>query len=96
MTEVSEQRMKLRIEYSRETDLIFIDNIPAYADWLEKKLALRQHDDERSFSQELPEIGEMVMVSDYGKIWILHKVTDIINGKVKTDVGTFNYFERLR
>lgn len=34
--------MKLRIEYSRETDLIFSDNIPAYADWLENKLALRQ------------------------------------------------------
>lgn len=42
MTKVSEQRMKLRIEYSRETDLIFSDNIPAYADWLEQKLALRQ------------------------------------------------------
>jgi len=38
---VSEERMKLRIEYSRETDLIFSDNIPAYADWLENKLALR-------------------------------------------------------
>ena len=44
MNKVSEQRMKLRIEYSRETDLIFSDNIPAYADWLEKKLALSQHD----------------------------------------------------
>ena len=42
MTKVNEQRIKLRIEYSRETDLIFSDNIPAYADWLEKKLALRQ------------------------------------------------------
>ena len=42
MTKVSEQRMKLRIEYSRETDLIFSENIPAYADWLEKKLTLRQ------------------------------------------------------
>ena len=42
MTKVSEQRMKLRIEYSRETDLIFSDNIPAYADWLEKKLALNK------------------------------------------------------
>lgn len=54
----------------------------------------------QGFSQErpieLPKIGEMVMVSDYGKIWILHKVTDIVNGKVKTDVGIFNYFERLR
>ena len=40
MTKVSEQRMKLRIEYSRETDFVFSDNIPAYADWLEKKLAL--------------------------------------------------------
>lgn len=43
MTKVSEQRMKLRIEYSRETDLTFSDNIPSYADWLEKKLALSQH-----------------------------------------------------
>lgn len=42
MNKVSEERMKLRIEYSRETDLIFSDNIPAYADWLENKLALRQ------------------------------------------------------
>ena len=42
MNKVSEERMKLRIEYSRETDLIFIDNIPAYADWLENKLALHQ------------------------------------------------------
>jgi hypothetical protein len=44
MNKVSEERMKLRVEYSRETDLIFSDNIPAYADWLEKKLALSQHD----------------------------------------------------
>jgi hypothetical protein len=42
MKPVSEERMRLRIEYSRETDLIFSDNIPAYADWLEKRLALRQ------------------------------------------------------
>jgi len=42
MNKVGEERMKLRIEYSRETDLIFSDNIPAYADWLENKLALRQ------------------------------------------------------
>ncbi len=38
-TTVSDERMKLRVMYSRETDLIFSDNIPAYADWLEKKLA---------------------------------------------------------
>lgn len=38
-TKVSHERMKLRVQYSRETDLIFSDNIPAYADWLEKKLA---------------------------------------------------------
>jgi hypothetical protein len=44
MNKVSEERIKLRIEYSRETDLIFSDNIPAYADWLEEKLALSQHD----------------------------------------------------
>jgi hypothetical protein len=42
MKPVSEERMRLRLEYSRETDLIFSDNIPAYADWLEKKLALSQ------------------------------------------------------
>jgi hypothetical protein len=39
MKQVSEERMRLRIEYSRETDLIFSDNIPSYADWLEKRLA---------------------------------------------------------
>lgn len=44
MNQVSEDRIKLRIEYSRETDLIFSDNIPAYADWLEKKLASIQQD----------------------------------------------------
>jgi hypothetical protein len=42
MKQVSEERIRLRVEYSRETDLIFSDNIPAYADWLERKLALRQ------------------------------------------------------
>jgi len=36
---VSENRMKLRIEYARETDKIFSDNIPLYADWLEERLA---------------------------------------------------------
>ena len=36
---VSEERMKLRIDYSRETDIVYSDNIPAYADWLEKKLS---------------------------------------------------------
>jgi hypothetical protein len=40
MSTVSEERMRLRIEYSRETNLIFSDNIPAYADWLEKRLAV--------------------------------------------------------
>ena len=44
MKKVSEERMRLRVEYSRETDLIFSDNIPAYADWLEKKLALIYED----------------------------------------------------
>ena len=44
MNKVSKERMKLRVEYTRETDLMFSDNIPAYADWLEKKLALSQHD----------------------------------------------------
>ena len=32
-------RIRLRIEYARETDKLFSDNIPAYADWLEVKLA---------------------------------------------------------
>jgi hypothetical protein len=32
-------RIKLRIEYARETNKLFSDNIPLYADWLEKKLA---------------------------------------------------------
>lgn len=39
MTKVSKERMELRVIYSRETDLIFSDNIPLYADWLEKKLS---------------------------------------------------------
>jgi hypothetical protein len=52
MNKVSEQRIKLRIDYSRETDLVFSDNIPAYADWLEKKLALSQHDVSKSVSLE--------------------------------------------
>jgi hypothetical protein len=36
---VNENRIKLRLQYSRETDLLFSENIPLYADWLEKKLA---------------------------------------------------------
>ena len=39
MKKVSEARMYLRVEYTRETDEIFSDNIPKYADWLEAKLA---------------------------------------------------------
>lgn len=39
MTQVSIERMQLRVEYTRETDLLFSDNIPKYADWLEIKLA---------------------------------------------------------
>ncbi len=42
MEQVNENRMRLRIEYSRETDFLFSENIPAYANWLEKKLALLQ------------------------------------------------------
>ena len=43
MKTVSEERMTLRVQYSRETDEIFSDNIPKYSDWLETKLAaLRQ------------------------------------------------------
>jgi hypothetical protein len=42
MRTVSEERMRLRIEYARETELIFSENIPAYADWLEKKLSMCQ------------------------------------------------------
>lgn len=44
MEKISEERIKLRIEYSRETEQIFHGNIPAYADWLENKLALIQID----------------------------------------------------
>lgn len=36
---VGEERMKLRMEYTRETDYIFSDNIAKYADWLEVRLA---------------------------------------------------------
>jgi hypothetical protein len=39
MTKVSDQRIKLRIVYAREKDLIFSDDIPKYADWLESELA---------------------------------------------------------
>jgi len=39
MKQVSENRIRLRIEYARETDKIFSDNIPQYADWLEERLA---------------------------------------------------------
>lgn len=63
MTELSEQKMKLRTEFSHETGLIFINNIPAYADWLEKKLALRQPpvvDSWVAVSERLPEIPKDV------------------------------------
>jgi hypothetical protein len=36
---VSDQRMMLRVLYARETNELFEDNIPKYADWLETKLA---------------------------------------------------------
>ena len=39
MKKVSEKRLHLRVLYARETDKILIDNIGAYADWLETKLA---------------------------------------------------------
>lgn len=39
MEKVNNDRMYLRVEYSRETDELFSDNIPKYADWLETKLA---------------------------------------------------------
>lgn len=31
--------MQLRVQYSREHNELFSDNIPAYADWIEKKLS---------------------------------------------------------
>lgn len=39
MDKVNEQRIKLRIDYANETQEMFEDNIPKYADWLENKLA---------------------------------------------------------
>jgi len=36
---MTENRIKLRMQYARETDNIFSDNIPLYADWLETRLA---------------------------------------------------------
>jgi hypothetical protein len=39
LTTVSHERMALRVQYLRETRLIFNDYIPAYANWLEVKLA---------------------------------------------------------
>lgn len=52
------------------------------------------------FSQErlidLPEIGELVMVSDNGNDWLLREVKEIQNGKVYTLSKAWNYFKRLR
>jgi hypothetical protein len=39
MNKVNEQRIKLRIDYANETQEMFENNIPKYADWLENKLA---------------------------------------------------------
>ena len=32
-------RVKLRMKYAKEMNAVFSDNIPAYGDWLEKRLA---------------------------------------------------------
>jgi hypothetical protein len=50
MNKVSINRMHLRIEYTRETDLLFSDNIPKYADWLEIKLAAILNEFEQSIN----------------------------------------------
>jgi hypothetical protein len=39
MSTVSEERMKVRVVYTRETNLIWNESIPAYARWLEIKLS---------------------------------------------------------
>lgn len=39
MSRVTEARMYLRVQYTRETNELFEDDIALYADWLEKKLA---------------------------------------------------------
>ncbi len=37
--DIATKKIHLRIQYSRETDKVCHENIPEYADWLEKKLA---------------------------------------------------------
>lgn len=38
--------IKLRIEYAKEMGELFSDNLPKYADWLEKNLAKVKHDNQ--------------------------------------------------
>lgn len=52
MNQVSISRMHLRVEYTRETDEIFSDNIPKYADWLETKLAKILNEIEESLNNK--------------------------------------------
>jgi hypothetical protein len=59
MKQVNEERMRLRIEYSRETNLIFSDNIPAYADWLEKRLAA-VNETQQTDASVLSKLDEMI------------------------------------
>ena len=39
MGKLQDQRMMLRLEFTREKGELFSDNIPAYCDWIERKLA---------------------------------------------------------
>jgi hypothetical protein len=41
MSRVSDARMFLRVQYIRETNNYFEDDVHAYADWLEKKATQR-------------------------------------------------------
>ena len=53
MSKVTEERIRLRMDYSRETELIFSDNIPLYADWLEEKLTSTQGENNLTKEQVL-------------------------------------------
>ncbi len=39
MEQISEARMFVRVTYTRETGLLFSNDIGKYGDWMEKKLA---------------------------------------------------------
>ena len=87
----------LEVEFKEESvcytlDGKYLDDAPRTLSFTEYTL--------NGFSQErlidLPEIGELVMVSDNGNDWLLREVKEIQNGKVYTLSKDWNYFKRLR